>query len=64
MVCSKYNIENDLFIGTEKYPYIEENIKNLKVLLLNDEPSEELCTKAHSIISETAKIIAQKYSLL
>lgn len=64
VVCSKYNIDNNLFISTEKYPYIEESIKDLKVLLLNNKPSEKLCIKAHSVISEIANVMAQKYNLL
>lgn len=64
-ICNEYNIDDELFIDSiSVYPYISNEIKELKELLINNSPSEDLCNKTHNLASKVTKKIASYYKLL
>lgn len=63
-VCSKYNIDDNLFLQNDCISYIKEDIQKLKILLLNSSPTKELCEDSHKIINKISYLMCRHYDLL
>lgn len=57
-VCSKYNIDNNLFIDYERLQGVKDELLVLRELLLKDLPSDALCEKTNKLVNTiTTKLI-------
>ena len=61
-ICEKFNIQNNLF-DTSLYTYIATEMNELKELLMNTKPSDELCKTTNEIVNDITFKICKKYNI-